>query len=70
MGRAHDGNAFSMFTVIDECASEYLVIVVGLELGSDDVLETLVSLCVQRDEMRRAMSGEGRKFCSTEIAAE
>ncbi len=46
--RTHDGRRFRMLTVIDEYTRECLAIVVARRLSSDDVLQVLTDLFVDR----------------------
>jgi len=46
--RTHDGRAFRMLTVIDECTRECLAIVVDRRLRSTNVIETLAELFIRK----------------------
>ena len=59
--RTHDGRPFRTLTVIDEHTRECLAIVVARRLTSDDVLQTLTDLFVERgppDHIRLDNGGE------------
>ena len=64
--RTHDGKALRMLTVVDEYSRECLAIVPGRMLRSDDVIETLADLFVERgvpDHIRSDNGPEPPRDC-------
>jgi transposase InsO family protein len=57
--RAHNGRRFRMLTVIDEYTRECLAIVVARRLSSDDVLQVLTNLFVERGPPEHVRSDNG-----------
>ena len=62
MARTHDGRSFRMLTVIDEFTRECLAIPVARKLRSDDVLQTLTDLFVERGVPDHIRSDNGAEF--------
>ena len=60
--RTHDGRRFRMLTVIDEYTRECLAIVVARRLASDDVLQALCDLFVERGPPGHIRSDNGPEF--------
>lgn len=60
--RTHDGRRFRMLTVIDEYTRECLAIVVARRLTSDDVLQVLTDLFVERGPPGHIRSDNGPEF--------
>jgi transposase InsO family protein len=60
--RTHDGRRFRMLTVIDEYTRECLAIVVARRLTSDDVLQVLTDLFVERGPPEYIRSDNGPEF--------
>jgi transposase InsO family protein len=60
--RTHDGRRFRMLTVIDEYTRECLAIVVARQLTSDDVLQVLTDLFVERGPPDHIRSDNGPEF--------
>jgi len=65
--RTHDGKALRMLTVVDEYSRECLAIVPGRMLRSDDVIETLADLFVERGVPDHIRSDNGPEFCSKAV---
>jgi len=62
MARTHDGKSFRMLTVIDEFTRECLAIIVARKLKSDDVLQALTDLFVERGVPDHIRSDNGSEF--------
>lgn len=62
MARTHDGRSFRMLTVIDEFTRECLAIPVARKLKSDDVLQALTDLFVERGVPDHIRSDNGSEF--------
>jgi putative transposase len=60
--RTHDGRPFRMLTVIDEYTRECLAITVARNLTSDDVLQVLTDLFVDRGPPDHIRSDNGGEF--------
>jgi transposase InsO family protein len=60
--RTSDGRPFRMLTVIDEYTRECLAIVVARRLTSDDVLQALTDLFVERGPPEHIRSDNGGEF--------
>jgi transposase InsO family protein len=60
--RTHDGRRFRMLTVIDEYTRECLAIVVARRLTSDDVLQVLTDLFVERGPPGHIRCDNGPEF--------
>ena len=67
--RTHDGRAFKVLTVIDEFTRECLAIEVARRLRSDDVLQVLADLIVQRGAPGHIRSGNGPEFTVKAVRA-
>jgi putative transposase len=65
--RTHDGKALRLLTVVDEYSRECLAIVSGRNLCSDDVIETLADLFVERGAPEYIRSDNGPEFCSKAV---
>jgi transposase InsO family protein len=65
--RTHDGRRFRMLTVIDEYTRECLAIVVARRLTSDDVLQVLTDLFVDRGPSDHIRSDNGPEFVAKEV---
>ncbi len=65
--RTHDGRRFRMLTVIDEYTRECLAIVVARRLTSDDVLQVLTDLFVDRGPPDHIRSDNGPEFVAKEV---
>jgi transposase InsO family protein len=62
--RTHDGRVLRMLVVVDEFSRECLAIRVGRRLGSDEVLEVLAGLFVERGAPERVRSDNGPEFAA------
>ena len=62
--RTHDGKAFRLLTVLDECTRECLAIAVARRPTADDVLATLTRLFVDRGVPAHLQSDNGPEFCA------
>jgi len=67
MDRTYDGRAFRMLNIIDEYTRECLAIVVGRSLRSEDVIEVLADLMVQRGAPEHIRSDNGAEFTSEAV---
>jgi len=65
--RTHDGRAFRLLVVIDEYTRECLAIVVGRTLKSEDVIEVLADLMVERGVPEHIRSDNGAEFSSKAV---
>jgi putative transposase len=65
--RTHDGKTLRMLTVVDEYSRECLAIVPGRTLKSEDVIETLADLFVERGAPEHIRSDNGPEFCSRAV---
>jgi putative transposase len=65
--RTHDGKTLRMLTVVDEYRRECLAIVPGRTLKSEDVIETLADLFVERGAPEHIRSDNGPEFCSRAV---
>ena len=66
-GRAHDGRAFRMLTVIDEYTRECLAIEVDRHIRSGDVLHVLTDLFTQRGAPDHIRSDNDSEFTATAV---
>ena len=66
-GRAHDGRAFRMLTVIDEYTRECLAIEVDRHIRSGDVLHVLTDLFTQRGAADHIRSDNDSEFTATAV---
>ena len=62
MARTHEGKAFRMLTVMDEYTRECLAIVVARRLNSEDVLDCLTQLFIERGTPQHIRSDNGPEF--------
>ena len=60
--RTSDGRPFRMLAIIDEYTRGCLAIVVARRLTSDDVLQALTDLCVERGPPEHICSDNGGEF--------
>ncbi|MFC2106624.1 IS3 family transposase, partial [Candidatus Bipolaricaulota bacterium] len=67
MDRTHDGRAFRMLTVIDECTRECLAIVVDRRLPSTDVIEAMAELFIKKGLPEHIRSDNGPEFCAKAV---
>jgi transposase InsO family protein len=67
--RTHDGRPFRMLTIIDEYTRECLAIVVARNLTSDDVLQTLTDLFIERGPPDHIRSDNGGEFTAKVVRA-
>ena len=67
--RTRDGRKFRMLTVIDEHTRECLAIVVARRLTSDDVLQILTDLFVERGPPDHIRSDNGGEFTAKVVRA-
>ena len=67
--RTSDGRHFRMLTVIDEYTRECLAIVVARRLTSDDVLQALTDLFVERGSPDHIRSDNGAEFTAKVVRA-
>jgi len=65
--RTRDGRPLRLLTLIDEFTRECLAIVVARQLGSDDVMEWLTRLFVQRAVPKYLRSDNGGEFTATAV---
>jgi transposase InsO family protein len=65
--RTHDGRPFRMLTAIDEFSRECLAIEVSRRLRSDDVLQVLADLMVQRGPPGHIRSDNGPEFTAKAV---
>jgi len=65
--RTHDGRAFRLLTIIDEYSRECLAIVIGRHLTSDDVLDQLTQLFIQRRIPDHIRSDNGSEFTAKRV---
>ena len=65
--RTHDGRPVRMLTVIDEFSRECLAIVVARSLKSDDVLQALTDLFVERGPPDHIRSDNGSEFTAIAV---
>lgn len=65
--RTRDGRPLRMLTLMDEFSRECLAIEVSRQLSSDDVLETLTRLFVQRAVPGYLRSDNGSEFTATAV---
>lgn len=65
--RTYGGRRFRMLTVIDEYTRECLAIVVARRLTSDDVLQVLCDLFVERGPPKHIRSDNGPEFVATVV---
>ncbi len=65
--RTHDGRAFRLLTIIDEYSRECLAIVVARRLSSEDVLDQLTQLLIQRRLPDYIRSDNGSEFTSKTV---
>ena len=61
-GRTYDGRAFRLLTIIDEYSRQCLAIKVARRLGSEDVLDQLTELFIQRRIPDYIRSDNGSEF--------
>ena len=67
MARTSDGRPLRLLTVLDEYSRECLAIDVGRRITSDDVLERLTELFVQRGVPAYVRSDNGPEFTATVV---
>jgi len=67
MDRTHDGKAFRLLTILDEYTRECLAPVVERKLNSDDAMEALATLMIQRGAPEYLRSDNGPEFCSEAV---
>ena len=67
MARTHEGRSFRMLTVIDEYTRECLAIPVERKLRSDDVLQILADLFVERGVPDHIRSDNGSEFTAQAV---
>ena len=67
--RTHDGRVLRMLVVVDEFTRECLAIRVERRLGSDEVLEVLAELLVERGMPAHIRSDNGPEFAATAVRA-
>ena len=67
MDRTHDGKAFRMLTVVDEYTRECLAIIVARRLNSQDVIEALADLMLERGVPEHVRSDNGPEFTAKSI---
>jgi transposase InsO family protein len=65
--RTHDGKPLRMLTVVDEYSRECLAIVPGRMLKSEDVIEALADLFVERGAPEHIRSDNGPELCSRAV---
>jgi putative transposase len=65
--RTHDGKPLRMLTVVDEYSRECLAIVPGRALRSEDVIEALADLFIERGAPEHIRSDNGPEFCSKAV---
>jgi transposase InsO family protein len=65
--RTHDEKVLRILTVVDEYSRECLAMVTGRRLSSDDVIETLADLFVERGAPEYLRSDNGPEFCSRAV---
>ena len=65
--RTDDGKVFRMLTIIDEYTRECLAIVVARKLSSNDVLEALADLFIERGPPEHIRSDNGPEFCAKAV---
>jgi transposase InsO family protein len=65
--RTHDGKAFRLLTILDECTRECLAIVGARRLTANDVLATLTRLFVERGVPAHLRSDNGPELCATVV---
>ena len=66
-GRTSDGRAFRLLTIIDEYSRECLAIDVARRITSDDVLERLAQLFVERGAPAYLRSDNGTEFTAKAV---
>ena len=62
MDRTHDGRAFRMLTVIDECTRVCLAIPVERKLNSESILDYIAELFVKHGPPDHIRSDNGAEF--------
>lgn len=67
MDRTHDGRAYRMLTVIDEYTHECLAIYTKRKLKSNDVLDCLAKLFLQRGTPQYIRSDNGSEFTAMAV---
>ena len=67
MDRTYDGKAFRMLVVVDEYTRECLAIVVARKLNSQDVIETLADLMLERGVPEHIRSDNGPEFTAKAV---
>jgi putative transposase len=65
--QTHDGRPLRFLTIVDEYTREALAIVVGRRLGSEDVLERLTELFVNRGVPDHIRSDNGGEFTANAV---
>ncbi len=65
--RTHDGRAFRLLTIVDEYTRECLAIDVARRLNSENVLERLAELFVNRGVADHIRSDNGPEFTSRAV---
>ena len=67
LDRTQDGKAFRIVTIIDEYTRECLDIVVGRSLRSQDAIDALADLFVNRGPPAHIRSENGPELCSKAV---
>ena len=67
MDRTQDGKAFRMLTIVDEYSRECLAIVVERKLKSEDVIDSLAELFIDRGPPAHIRSDNGPELCSEAV---
>ena len=67
MDRTHDGKAFRMLVVVDEHTRECLAIIVARKLNSQDVIETLADLMLERGVPEHIRSDNRPEFTAKAV---
>jgi hypothetical protein len=67
--RTHDGRAFQLLTIMDECSREALAIVVARQITADEVRATLTDLFITRGCPAYLRPDNGPEFCAKSVRA-
>lgn len=67
MDRTHDGKTFRMLVVVDEYTRECLAITVARRLNSQDVIDTLADLMIERGVPEHIRSDNGPEFAAKAV---